>query len=53
MKAEAVLFGIQSAHQADCFPMIIESDSKEVVDLSLNKKTNKAENIVENCGNSS
>ncbi|XP_024046754.1 uncharacterized protein LOC112101070 [Citrus clementina] len=43
MEAEAVLFDIQSAHQADCFPMIIESDSKEVVDLSLNKKTSKAE----------
>ena len=44
MEAEAVLFSIQSAHQADCFPIIIESDSKEVVDLSLKKKkTCKAE----------
>ena len=43
MEAEAVLFGIQTAQQVDCVPMIIESDSKEVVDLSLNKKESKTE----------
>ena len=43
MEAEAVLFGIQSAQQAAVFPIIIESDSKEVVDLSLKKKINKTE----------
>ncbi|KAL9413835.1 hypothetical protein AB3S75_042345 [Citrus x aurantiifolia] len=43
MEAEAVLFGIQSAQQAACFPIIIESDSKEVVDLSLKKKISKTE----------
>ncbi|KAH9663932.1 reverse transcriptase domain-containing protein [Citrus sinensis] len=41
--AEAVLFGIQSAQQAAVFPIIIESDSKEVVDLSLKKKISKTE----------
>lgn len=43
VEAEAMLLGIQSAEQADCFPRIIESDSKEVVDLSLNKKSSKTE----------
>lgn len=43
MEAEAMLLGIQSAQQANCFPRIIESDSKEVVDLSLNKKSSKTE----------
>lgn len=43
MEAEAVLFGIQSAQQAAVFPIIIESDSKEVVDLSLKKKISKTE----------
>ena len=38
MEAEAVLFGIQVAHQAKCVPFIIEFDSLEVVDLSKNMK---------------
>ena len=43
MEDEAVLFGIQTAQQVDCVPMIIELDSKEVVDLSLNRKESKIE----------
>lgn len=38
MEAEAVLYGIQAAQQAKCVPMVIESDSLEVVNLSLNRK---------------
>lgn len=38
MEAEAVSLGIQVAKNAKFLPMIIESDSKEVVDLSQNKK---------------
>ena len=38
MEAEAVLFGIQNAFQVNCRPMIIESDSSEVVELSINRK---------------
>ena len=43
MKAEAVLFGIQVACQAKCDPIIIESYSLEVVELSLQRKSNMAE----------
>ena len=43
MEAEAVLFGIETAQQVACVPMVIESDSKEVVDLSLNRKESKTE----------
>lgn len=43
MEVEAVLFGIKSAQQAAVFPIIIELDSKEVVDLSLKKKISKTE----------
>lgn len=43
MEAEAMLLGFQSAQQADCFPLILESDSKEVVELDLSKKSSKAE----------
>lgn len=43
MEAEAMLLGFQSAQQADCFPLILESDSKEVVELALSKKSSKAE----------
>lgn len=43
MEVEAMLLGFQSAQQADCFPLILESDSKEVVELALSKKSSKAE----------
>ena len=43
MEGEAALFRIQAAQQVDCVPMIIESYSKEVVDLSLNIKESKTE----------
>lgn len=43
MEAEAVLFGIQVACQAKCDPIIIESDSLEVVELSLQRKSSMAE----------
>lgn len=41
--AEAVMFGIQVAFQAKCVPIIIESDSSEVVELSLKRKSSMAE----------
>ena len=43
MEAEAVNFGIQVAQNDNFMPMIIESYSKEVVDLSCNKKGSKTE----------
>lgn len=43
MEAEATSSCIQVAKNAKFLPMIIESDSKEVVDLSQNKKGTKAE----------
>ena len=43
MEAEAVMFGIQVAFQAKCVPIIIESDSSEVVELSLKRKSSMAE----------
>ena len=43
MEAEAVLFGIQAAHQAKCVPFSIESNSLKVVDLSKNRKRSMAE----------
>lgn len=43
MEAEAVNFGIQVAADANFLPMIIELDSKEVVDLSCNGKGSKTE----------
>ncbi|KAL9415133.1 hypothetical protein AB3S75_043414 [Citrus x aurantiifolia] len=43
MEAEAILFGIQVAQQAECLPMIIESDSIEVVELVLNRKGSMTE----------
>lgn len=43
MEAEVVLFGIQNAIQANCMPMIIESDSTEVVELSLRRKSSLTE----------
>lgn len=43
MEVEAVLFGIQNAIQANCMPMIIESNSTEVVELSLRRKSSLTE----------
>ena len=43
MEAEAVNFGIQVAQNANLLPMIIESDSKEVVDLVCNRKGSRSE----------
>ena len=43
MEVEAMLLGFQSAQQAYCFPLILESDSKEVVKLALSKKSSKGE----------
>lgn len=43
MEAEAVSLGIQVAQQIKCLPLVIESDSKEVVDLSCNRKSSKLE----------
>ena len=43
MEAEAVLYGIQVAQQPKCIPFIIESDSLEVVELSLNMKGSMSE----------
>ena len=43
MEAEAILFGILVAQQAECLPMIIESDSTEVVELVLNRKGSMTE----------
>ena len=39
MEAEAVFFGIQVAQQVECLPMIIESDSTEVVELVWSRKS--------------
>lgn len=43
MEAEVVNFDIQIAQNDNFMPMIIESYSKEVVDLSCNKKGSKTE----------
>lgn len=43
IKVEIVLFGIKTTRQVECVPMIVESDSTKVVDLSLNKKCSKTE----------
>lgn len=42
-EAEAVLFGIQNAIQVNCMTMIIKSDSTEVVELSLCRKSSLTE----------
>lgn len=41
MEEEAINLGIQVAQNAKFLPMIIESDSKEVVDLARNTKGSK------------
>lgn len=43
MEAEAALFGLQKFIQVNCVPIIIESDSSEVVDLSLSRKDSMTE----------
>ncbi|KAL9450912.1 hypothetical protein AB3S75_012621 [Citrus x aurantiifolia] len=43
MEAEAVLFGIQVAQQVEYLPMIIESDSTEVVELVWSWKSSLTE----------
>lgn len=51
MVAEAVKLGIQIAQSAASHsPLIIETDSKETVDLILNKKGSKTE--IHHFGNS-
>ncbi|KAH9651249.1 reverse transcriptase domain-containing protein [Citrus sinensis] len=43
MEAEAVLLGIQVARKANCAHFVIESDSKEVVELVLKRKRSLVE----------
>ncbi|KAH9689005.1 reverse transcriptase domain-containing protein [Citrus sinensis] len=43
MEAEAVIFGIQVAQQVEYLPMIIESDSTEVVELVWSRKSSLTE----------
>lgn len=43
MEAEAVKLGIHIAQSAGCSPLILESDSQEVVGLIQNKKGSKTE----------
>ncbi|XP_015388122.1 uncharacterized protein LOC107178012 [Citrus sinensis] len=43
MEAEAVILGIKSAQRAEFSLMIIETDSQEVVDLTLSKKVSITE----------
>lgn len=43
MEAEAVIYGIQVAQQTNCMPSIIESDCKEVVELSMSKRSSRTE----------
>ncbi|KAH9774208.1 Myosin [Citrus sinensis] len=43
MEADAVLLGIQVARKANCAHFVIESDSKEVVELVLKRKSSLAE----------
>lgn len=48
MEAEVVSLGIQVAQNAKCLPMIVELDSKEVVDLFCNRKGEQDRNILNN-----
>ena len=41
--AEATRFGLEIAKNVGCFPLIMESDFKEVVDLVNSKKSSRAE----------
>lgn len=43
MEAEAVIFGFQVAQQTNCMSSIIESDCKEVVELSVGKRSSRTE----------
>ncbi|KAH9791666.1 reverse transcriptase-like protein [Citrus sinensis] len=42
-EAEAARFGVAIAEKVGCWPLIIETDSQEVVDLVLNKKSTRTE----------
>lgn len=42
-EAKASKFGLDIAENVGCFPLIIESDSREVVDLVSFKKSTRAE----------
>ena len=42
-EAEATKFGLEIAEQAGCLPLIVETDSQEVVDLVLNRKGTRKE----------
>ena len=43
MEVEAVIFRIQVAQQTNCMPSIIESNCKEVVELSMGKRSSMTE----------
>ena len=40
-EAEAARLGVEIAEKVGCWPLIIETDSQEVVDLVLNKKSTR------------
>ena len=42
-EAEAARLGVKIAEKVRCWPLIIETDSREVVDLVLNKKSTRTE----------
>ena len=42
-EAEAIRFGLEIAENVRCFPLIVESDSQEVVDLVNSKTSSRAE----------
>ena len=42
-EAEATKLGLEVAESAGCLPLIVETDSKEVADLVLARKSIKAE----------
>ena len=42
-EAEATKLGLEIAESAGCMPLIIETDSQEVVDLVLNRKSTRTE----------
>lgn len=45
MEVEAVNYGIWVAQNANFMPIILELDSKEIVDLSCNRKGSKTQNF--------
>ena len=42
-EAEAIRFGLETAENVGCFPLIVESDSQKIVDLVNPKKSSRAE----------